>query len=490
MKKSIFFILFLFLTGQSSILSREISGSDKFIDYRSLGEIRAWTFIVKDSTIGTLISTVKDEIEINNIDGYLIKEKLKLNYEKTGSSLKMNIESEHYVDSKGFYLGDKMQLKINDQDEKLELERSDEMLKGFTTRGGNEIDQSHTFKKNGYAVENNFIDQYELFLAMRDIKVGDIIEDSIFIPQSMTMGNIKAEVKDFINLRVYNQVFDSVFVIQYSEPQEQTHYFTLDKRLIKAVIPAQDLKIYLDVVTKLPEALTKSVASKRSILDMVIIYFIYLIAGIISLLFFIKDGYRWSLSYISLFIGGIIFIIIIFTQIPLQIKLMNNLFIPRVKLGGSPYFWGMLPALSAGAIQEILKALTIILIIKVSRIKGYKYIIIGAMCGVGFGIVEACYLVGGADSSQLFSISLLERGFMILFHTTSGALLGYAYSVSLNKLSIFAVLMIIVNSIFRYLPVFVQFQSAPPEMLSILLAFISMGLLFFTMLLFKKAKEI
>ena len=121
MKKFHVLIILLSLLTVNVYGQRAIKGFDSFSDYREIGELRFWTFIVSDSVVGTLLSTVKEEISIDGSEGYRIEEKLKLDYNKANIALKMDVLNQHYVTSRGYHLGDKMVLNINEQSEKLEV---------------------------------------------------------------------------------------------------------------------------------------------------------------------------------------------------------------------------------------------------------------------------------------------------------------------------------------------------------------------------------
>lgn len=234
---------------------RAIKGFESFSDYREMGELRFWTFIVSDSVVGTLLSTVKEEISIDGSQGYRIEEKLKLDYNKANIALKMDILNQHYITSRGFHLGDKMTLNINEQSEKLEVFRDGDKVNGFATRNGEKDDVSINFEKSTFSIENNYFDQLEIYLAAKDMTVGTVFNDSFYMPQSMTYNYILGEVMAFENSQLYNQVFDSSFVIEFSKPFEQLLYFTPDKRLVKISIPSQNLKAYLDAVRNPQKAL-------------------------------------------------------------------------------------------------------------------------------------------------------------------------------------------------------------------------------------------
>ena len=488
MKSIILFISIIALAG-SVAAQRSISKSETLEQYRPLGELRVWTFIVKDSTVGNLVSVVKERTRLDGEDGLEISETLKLDYRKIGSPLLMDIVNSHTVSQTGYYLGDDMRLDIAGLQEKLFLQRTGDEIIGYSSRGEERINQRIPYPKQRFGVESNFMDQYELFLAMHDIKVGDTLVDSVFSPQSLTYTRISGIVENFINLRVYNEVFDSAFTVRLVEPQDKILYFTPDKRLIKAVIPAQDIKIYLDLV-KPPEKSAEPYRPVRSIGLLAKAYLIYLVIGAISALVFVGRAYKYPASYIALVAGGILYVLMIYTQIPLQTMVVRKLFAPNVMNGSSPYLWGLFPAFSVGIIQELVKTGGILVLSKLRDFKTSRLATVGAILGMGFGIVEASYLAAGVNSAQLFGIGVLERAFTILFQTASGALLGYAFAGNRTRLILVLPVTIILNSFFRYLPVLVQTDLATPEFLNIALAFLSVVFVFALLVIFRRAREV
>ena len=182
------------------------------------------------------------------------------------------------------------------------------------------------------------------------------------------------------------------------------------------------------------------------------------------------------------------YLIIPFTQIPLQEFLFNEYFIPHVlEAGESALTWGILPAITAGLIQEILKFIAILVLIKFIFTKKMPHITSGVLVGLGFGLIEATYLASGTPSAFLFSVNLLERIFLIIFHVAAGACIGYALKKGLKEAIPFLLLTIILNSSFRYMPIFAQSKTLTPELLGILLAFISIS--FVTLILFLTKRE-
>lgn len=481
------------------INAQEHAGYQNYSDYREIGEFRLWTIIISDSTVGRLISTVQDEAEIDDISGYEIEQVLKLDNTKIGSAMTTDITSKQYIADNGSYLGDDMTLVINGAEQKLEMERDGNHLKGEFERGGSSFEQNIDVGPDFFPYESFFYDQYESFLAARSFAVGDVIEDSVYSPQTLTKSYVKAMVYDYREVRLYNEVFDTCFVIHFTYPYEMIQYFTPGNRLVKIDIPSQSLKAYLDAVRnpeKLKQAMEELKEKKegnkpsKSILATTILWLLYLLFGIVSLFFFIGKNYRNPVGFLFLIGGGLIFIVIPFTQIPLQDMLFKDVYLPQVTdQGGSPLVWGILPAAVAGIIQEMLKILLLVLLVTSTGTNDRRAVSFGALIGVGFGVVEACYLSSNFFAEQLFGVNLLERAFLILYHVTAGAILGYGIAKGTRQLIIAGLCTLLINSFLRYLPIFVQSNNVPSNMLVVLLAFISVILLLGMIILMKREEH-
>ena len=458
---------------------RAVTGDMLFEAYRPDGELRVWTFVVKDSTIGELRSQVSGRAEIDDIAGWKIDEALTLDFNIVDIPQKFSIATEHYVAANGAYLGDEMSLAINDQEEKLSLKRDGDRLEGFITRGGREIDQGIDLPEGFFAAENYFLDQHELFLAMRDLEVGDRISDSMFVPQILQKVAVEAEVESFVYKQLWRGVFDSVFVINYTRPQQQTFYFSPDKKILKAEIPNQNIKAYLDLVSRTQRG--GGTQESKPTFDyslQIPAYLTYVFMGIVVLTFYIGGGFRRGVTYISLAAGVLVFIVIPFTQLPLQDLLFMKVLIPKVNAGGSAWFWGVFPALAGGIVQEVLKLGVIFLVAMQARVKSGRLVAVGAACGVGFGIIESCYLASLAMTFNLLSWNLLERGFMILFHTGAGALLGHAVAQfqANRRWLVWPVVAVLFNGGLRYLPVFIQQGAIDTGMLYFIMPLIVLAM--------------
>ena len=100
-------LIFIPVTGNSQ---REVPASANITDFRPVGEMRVWTFIVKDSTIGQFFSLVKDELEFAGVSALEIQQDLQLDYSKIGTPRKLQIKGSLYITRRGEYLGSNLEL--------------------------------------------------------------------------------------------------------------------------------------------------------------------------------------------------------------------------------------------------------------------------------------------------------------------------------------------------------------------------------------------
>ncbi|RKX25944.1 MAG: hypothetical protein DRP47_08990 [Candidatus Zixiibacteriota bacterium] len=445
---------------------------------------------MKDSVLGQLQSQVIRECNIDGKKGYVIKEDLHLDYSFVPSPLVIKIVGEHYVSANGAYLGDDLEISISDHTERLTLERDEKTIEGYLTRGGEKVEQSYIVNDNAFAIDNNFLDQYELYFAMRDIRVGDQIDDSIFVPQSGLMAQIKGEVINFSWQRLHSQLLDSVFVVRLTEPQPLELFINKDRRLLKLYIPTQKLRAYLDVVRLLskskPQLPAFTLQKLGSLLPNFLMYFL---ASIVAVLFFVgRDIKRKELIYA--FLSGVAsIIVIVWVQIPLQEYFLSGSHAPGIAVEPPTYFLVLLAMIPAGIIQEGLKVLSVFTLSSLGKLQMHYRMLAGAGFGAGLGVAEAFYLTGLLPLTGLLSWNLLERVSMIAFHTTTGALLGHATTGGQRRALITGILMIILNIALRTLPYLVQQDVFPVPVMLLILGFVVIGLLLGVVIYFKKAAK-
>lgn len=470
--------------------SRSVSRSLSIEAYRPVGEVRVWTFVSRDSAVGQLSSTVLERTTIDGRPALKIAEKLSFDYRKIGSELTIGTEGVHLVSSDGVYLGDDLTVSIADKTENLTVRRVGDSVVATFTRGGEEIRQAQAFRRNGFGWDNNYLDQLEMLLAMRDLTVGDVIIDTVFAPQPMVTSPVYARVEEFRNIRLYNNRSDSCFVIRLTEPEQWVLYFAPNKRLVKVEMPGQSTKVYLDVVQKgMKQA--ASVAKPFDwvrLIRMIPSFLAYLIITALALVFYVKRGYRWLNAYFALLAGGVLFWAVPFSQTPLQTWTITHWLIPQVTAGGSLYAWGLLPGLVAGVVQAGLLLLALWLVVRLRRPGESQIALLGAFCGAGLGLLEACYQGYATNASTVFSFQLLERGALILFHVTAGLVIGDALTWNDRRLVGALGLAVVINALLRYLPVFVQQRAVQVEVMYFVIAIICL-LIVAAALLYRRRSE-
>jgi RsiW-degrading membrane proteinase PrsW (M82 family) len=466
-----------------------LSRSPDVTAYRPIGEKRVWTFISRDSTLGRLESVVDAETTVDGIRGVVFKEQLRLDFNKVGHELLLESDGDFSVSAAGHFLREHTTIITNGQTGRIELERSGDKLEGVGSAGDRETEQSLSFRREGSAMDGYCVDQLELFLAMRDIKVGDVIDEEVVVPRDMLTSRIQGEVREFAYVRLYNQVYDSVFLIVLSQPQAAHLYFTRDRRLVKASFPNQDMRAYLDVVRKASAATTTPTVTVVDILSSLPLYLVYLLMGLVAAVFFVGWGYCRPVSYMSLVLGAALWAVVVVTQIPIQNHLLESSIIPAARRGESLLALGLLPALVAGVIQELLKFLAIYGVMRYGHQPTGRLVVVGSLCGAGLGVLEACFLVTGVDLSAVSAWSFLERGALILYHTASGALLAYGLASGGRRIWLVLGSLVAVNSALRYLPVFVQQQLTTVEVICLLTALVALPVFAGALLLWRRLES-
>ncbi|MDF1544949.1 MAG: hypothetical protein P1R58_07590 [bacterium] len=451
--------LFFLLLAVSSVNGQDqMKGLERVEQFRSPGEIRYWSIEVKDSVVGGLRSEIGSPIKIDGQNAFVFGQKLDLDFSKVGQNRRQKIEGDFFVNSQGRYLGDSKSIGIDSLSEQLELRRQGDSITGYFTRGGSQVRQNSLVESDRFAFDLNFYDELELILAMSDLKVGEHLEAKLMEPQTMLKAQLTGFVEDFVYINIYGKEYDSVFLINIFTPQNMFALFTRDRRLVKVDIPDQKTKVYQDLVKKQQQVYQPPSFGLIHFIRLIPNYAAFLIVSILSCLLFIGRGYRWKVSYLSYLSGVSLFWLAVVTQFPLQEWIFKEMFIPSVRSGGSIFMAGLLPALPVGLIQTAIVSGALLMIQKSDLGKRYQLPILGAVFGAGFAMMEAAYL----DSLVFrtgFDLGLLERISIILFHAAMGSLIGYFLAFNRRQLWLILLVAVLLNSFYRYLPIFVQSQS-------------------------------
>ncbi|MFZ1683938.1 MAG: hypothetical protein WAU88_07365 [Candidatus Zixiibacteriota bacterium] len=455
----------------------------KVLEFRPKGDQRIWTFISRDSTLGQLVSTVLGKGEVADLEGIVISEDLSLDFRKSGGDLNLAVNNKHLVSEDGRHLADSMTISVNDQQDTLRLARVGDSLKGYGTRGGVRQPVSLYSPVNRPCWDQLFLDQLELYLACRGVAVGDNIQDSVIAVQAFLSMPLAGTVQAFAGVSVSRGRADSAFGINFSLPQQMHVDLNRSRRLVKAEFPQQNLRVYLDLVTN-----TEKSASPPSppFLDTVVprvpAFLVTLIVGAAALLFFVKRRFTWSLGYLAAGIGAALYWIVPVTQMPLQRYAIIHGMLPALKSGSSIFLLATMPALIAGVIQTLILGGLILVLKQQLNVKYDKLLDLGAFCGLGFGLMEAFYLLYTSPAFDVWSYAILERTFILVFHVSAGLLLANALKRDFGNFMKVALILIPINSLFRYLPIFVQQRVVGVEILSIMIAFVGLSVVFAALL--------
>lgn len=473
---------------------RSMQAASSVEQFRPTGERRSWIFIGRDSALGGLTSIIGGHHQIDGSEGVVIEQQLALDFSGIGSPVAFQIVGQQVVASEGDYLGSQMELTMNGITERLQLDRDGQRVAGSASRAGQQNDKEVAFQPGTFLTGDYMLDLYELYLAMHDIRVGAVIEDTLFDPRSLLNVVIKGEVEQFTSVPLAEGHTDSVFAIHLSRPQEQYLFFSPDRRLVRADYPLQGIQA-IQTSVEIPggsspnrnqrastvpnqnQNQTQARSQTRTqpmdinaLLSYLPRYALLAVIGLISLGLLVGSGLKQRINYLAVLIGGGFFALVTVTQIPLQQYLMRELFLPGLARGGSPYLLALWPALASGAIQEILKSGAILASVRFGKRSVRQAAIIGAFCGAGFGVIEACYTISILAGIPLFSVSLVERVALILLHTSTGALLGWGLSGGGRRWIGMFVVSVVANSAVRYVPIFAQQQAAQLGLLYIVIA--------------------
>ena len=284
---------------------------------------------------------------------------------------------------------------------------------------------------------------------MRSIEVGGTFADSIFQPQSMLFTSIAGYCDDFRYLELYRGKFDSVFTIRLTAPTPMDLYFTADRELVRADFLTQRIRAYQDV-NSLAQPNTASrpqVVSSRWSVYRFVQYLVFAVIGLVGVFFFSRAFYRYLESYIALIAGAAAFFLTLVTQVPFQEWLLGT---TQTSESLSLVVF-LAPAAAGAVIQEVLKLIALALVLRFLRPQPGRSIVVGALVGAMFGIVEACWLAGfGQQSLEFWTV--LNAGAMILFHVTAGVLIGAAIPGGVKRwLSMWGII-VLAHFVLRVLP--------------------------------------
>jgi len=462
--------------------------SRSIFEYRTENSKRTYLFFLQGKPLGQLGSVFEGLGRLEDARGYRFADNLSLDFTPLGTVYKIQMANKFLVNDKGGYLGNETELQVSGQSQTILLTHQDSRLKGYIDRGGVRQTIDTTLVSGIFAADNYMIDQYELLLAFKDLKIGDTVRDSIYIPQSLTTAPIRFIVEGF-NAVTYGRNRDSAFTCHFLEPLDQTAYFTRDKKIVRLIQPTQNMEVLLseNALEKLkptPKAMTMA-----DLLKITPFYLLFLLAGALLTFPFWRRNFRKPELYISVILGALTYLLARLAHVPVQEWYTNTVVIPGIQTGGSLYLFAIFNALLTGLVLETFKIIPIAMIFFIWKKNSLSGLLLGIFCCVGFGIFESAAIIGATfqtGNMPIFSWGVFERIIGILFNVTVGAALGFGLSRNITALFRAWLGMILVHTLSSYLIVLVQRKVIDFAIFEILTALIYLLALLVVYLIIKK----
>jgi len=478
---------------KGAVAERSIKASTSVESFRPVGDLRIWRFFAKQTTFGQLTSTVTGRREVDSRPALVLRESLQVDFTKIGGETQEVIAGESYVTSSGAFAGCDLKIGPPETAERLVMTSSEDGLTGYYTRGGEENEISLPWRTESFFWDAHLVDQLEIFLAMRDLEIGTTISDSIFLPQSLIWARIAGEVTHFMWQEIYKGKFDSVFVIRLTEPSAYQLFFTADKRLVRVAIVDQGIRVYQDVVRRTAvEASSETGTSNRAPFSLRALlfklphYFAFVVIVALAILLLAARAFRWPASYLSLFVGIVLYVVMSLAINPMLIWVSRHWFNLQGASSSSFYLVGTVLPLLTGLIQAGLMYSGMFFVGRLSDVRPYQWCGLGAFLGGAFGLAESIH-ISGWQIETLFDWALLERTVMIVMYAASGALIGRFMNGERVNLAGAVVAAALVNGAMRYLPLLVQTHKIGLEAVHLVMAIGVVVYLLIVVILTKRA---
>ncbi|MCP4569700.1 MAG: PrsW family intramembrane metalloprotease [FCB group bacterium] len=466
MKKIITVILAaLVLISAIPVSAQNLPRAESVAEFWEMGERRVYLFHTDSARLGRLNSLMYGaQVDVyGNLKALKLQSLLALDLTPNDSGSGIVFEGIMAFDTAGHFVNVDYDLTIDGRIEKVILRydstsQTMHIQKGDTPEGYT----TKPFAPHLFTYDPFLVDQLSIILALHDLNMGESFEVPIFSPQGMYNATFEFEVVDKVAIS-NTPLADSVWQVEILRPCRQTAYVDKHNRLIQLrdrdrEITAELSWIDASVNSKKEEkkTTTETISGFR---DRIPQYGIYLLAALIWLLFLGRNGFNEKWSYLLFVAGALVYLLIYITHDPLQ-QAYGRAYLTNPQ--GSVAWLGIVPSLITGIIHETLKLLPLLIIARLLKPRVVMLIALGAFIGAGFGYFEACQT---SLSSDLILKLILAANviFMILFHTASGALLGYG--LGRRKIAIFFPIMIGVNAFMHYLAFMIG--SGKPSLASI-----------------------
>ena len=461
----------LLLVGTAPLIAQSLPAAKTIGDFWTKGEKKTYQFVFGGLDTGRLEATLDDIIKEGGSTRFEINEKLTLDSIPQIMPGPLVVEGKLTVDALGRFLSVDYRIRAAGGEE--ELHAVYNAGAGTVTIGrGDDGRAEQTIEVSGpvFIFDPYMLDQLELALAMNTLSREGRFALKLLSPQRMFAAEYEFSVPGRVQVR-YGAFADSVWQVNMISPAQSTVYVDRKHRLVKFLESDQKL----EAETLYDPFAARKAGSKgifgwvNNQMSRLPIYGFYALISLACLIFLARDSYRLRWSYVLLILGGIAYQFIFITQVPLQEFYALKVLAPALAMGQSIFIGAIVPALLTGLIQQALKLVPLLIAMRLPKIKPMAFISLGAFVGAGFGFVEACQIAGPVFQSRtMTSFTLVERIFTVLFHTTTGALMGYG--VAQRKIWQYWLASSGLHALSSYLIVFVQMRLATVKTLQTIIA--------------------
>jgi hypothetical protein len=418
------------------------------------GRGKTYRYISSDSTEIGCLEAVMDNFKARNgvIVSCRIREKLGLNLSAVGSGQDISVIGDLTIDVRGYFLSTELEVTINNRSQplKAEFDSTTNIVSGRWGEGERSFGRRLELDRPVFSCDNYMIDQLEIILAMHDLVPGEKLVVPALSAQRFFLADYEFRVVGRTVVE-YGLYADSVWQINMLRPSRQALFVDKAHRLVKLI--DFDQKIIAELIRDpFAERADRKKESSDFITDHISrlpVYGLYLIVAAFWLIFPGRDGYRLRWSYLLFVIGGVVYPLIYLTQVPIQELYGMEVLYPAIREGQSVAPYGIFPSIITAMIQETLKLVPLLVLVRMLKPKPITIISLGAFIGAGFGFIEACHIIGPAFQHRtLTSIALAERVFSTMFHIGTAAVIGYG--LACKKTFRFFLFAVVVHFILTY----------------------------------------
>ncbi|MBK7141323.1 MAG: hypothetical protein IPH75_04495 [bacterium] len=461
-----------------------------FEAFRPVNDSRVWNFEIDKQNIGTLTSTITEEKSIDGLDGYVIEQKLSLDFRKAGTELTMQSEGEQYLSTTGAYLGCELSIEISGQRSKIKIRRDGDRLKAEVTAENGSSESAELFPRDGFGFELFYVDLMEAYFALQGAAVGQTFADTLYAVQSMIPVNLSALCLDYRYLGLFTGKYDSVFIINVTLPESYRLHMNRSHHLLKVDMPDRKLKIYQDYAGPARQSARDQEPgfSFAGLIRALPVIPIYLAFAAIAVSLLAWRGWRNRNAYAAFIGGAVLYLILPGTLHPLQKLIVDSLVIPAAKRGESLWILAILPTLVGGLLTTLLIYGALYSWQRFRAAQAGDLSAIGCFLGAGLALADSVYLATTIPSGLLISMMLLERAAFVILLAVVGAVLGRAMERDLHALIKNLVAVLILVSGFKYLPMLVQGRIVELQLMYILALLLAVILLGVVMILLSRSK--